>query len=52
MNTNTHLPEVTLPARKEFLSDRRQLRLFVLAEVVFATSVALALLRAAHGHEI
>jgi hypothetical protein len=49
MNTTTHPPEVALPARKEFLSDRWQLRLFVLAEVVFAISVAVALLRAA-GH--
>ena len=49
MNATGHPPKI-LPARKEFLSDRWQLRLFVLAEVVFATSVAVALLRAAGGH--
>jgi hypothetical protein len=46
MNATAHPPEIPPSARKEFLSDRWQLRLFVLAEVVFAVSVAAALLTA------
>jgi hypothetical protein len=51
MNATAHPPEVPPPARKEFLSDRWLLRLFVLAELAFAASVAAALLTAdTHVH--
>jgi hypothetical protein len=46
MNPNIHSPKVTPPARKEFLSDRWMLWLFVIVQLIFATSVAVALLTA------
>jgi hypothetical protein len=45
MNATAHRPpEVSPPARKELLSDRWLLSLFVLAQIAFAASVAVALL--------
>jgi hypothetical protein len=47
VNATAHLPsKVSPPARKEFLSDRWLLWLFVLAQIAFAASVAVALLTA------
>jgi len=46
MNANTHSPKVSPPTRKEFLSDRWMLWLFVVVQLIFATSVAVAILTA------
>jgi hypothetical protein len=46
MNTTAHQPDVFPPAQKEFLPDHWLLWLFVLAQLAFAASVAVALLTA------
>ena len=46
MNANTHSPKVSPPARKEFITDLWMLWLFVIVQLIFAASVAVAILTA------
>ena len=46
MKPNTHSPKVSPPARKEIITDLWMLWLFVIVQLIFAASVAVALLTA------